>query len=109
MPKTVVRYAGSFIGEKEITHPDRDLAVINPYNQEVIGNISCATVEDVDQAVEKADEVFHESMKKMPAHKRSEILRKTAVSEKKASNMRWKICWRRNSSESNYNKWRWND
>lgn len=78
MPKTVVRYAGSFIGENEITHPDRDLAVINPYNQEVIGNISCATVEDVDQAVEKADEVFHESMKKMPAHKRSEILRKTA-------------------------------
>lgn len=78
MPKTVVRYAGSFIGENEITHPDRGLAVINPYSQEVIGNISCAIVQDVDQAVEKADEVFHESMKKMPAHKRSEILRKTA-------------------------------
>lgn len=78
MPKTVVRYAGSFIGENEITHPDRDLAVINPYNQEVIGNISCAIVQDVDQAVEKADEVFRESMKKMPAYKRSEILRKTA-------------------------------
>lgn len=78
MPKTVVRYAGSFIGENEITHPDRGLAVINPYSQEVIGNISCATVEDVDQAVEKADEVFRELMKKMPAYKRSEILRKTA-------------------------------
>lgn len=71
-------YSGSFIGGEEVTHIDRDLEVFNPYNQEVIGKISCAMVDDVEKAVQQADEVFQHTMRKMPAFKRSEILRKTA-------------------------------
>lgn len=56
----------------------KDLEVFNPYNNEVIGKISCATPEDVREAVEAAHRTYEETMKGMPAHKRSEILRKTA-------------------------------
>ncbi|MBM7599464.1 acyl-CoA reductase-like NAD-dependent aldehyde dehydrogenase [Virgibacillus halotolerans] len=48
-------------------HIDRDLEVFNPYNQEVIDKISCAMVDDVEKAVQQADEVFQRTMKKMPA------------------------------------------
>lgn len=79
MLKADMLYAGSYIGGKEIRHGrNRNLEVLNPYNQEVIGTISCGTVEDVNNAIENAEQVFQETMKKMPAHQRSEILRKTA-------------------------------
>lgn len=79
MYKTEIIYAGSIIDGKEVIHSEnRDLDVINPYNQEVIGKISCAKEEDINQAVITAEKVFHETMKKMPAYQRSEILRKTA-------------------------------
>ncbi|MFD1037391.1 aldehyde dehydrogenase family protein [Virgibacillus byunsanensis] len=72
-------YFGSFINGIEKSKEGRDeIEVLNPYNNELIGEISCATIDDVNEAVENADDVFHESMKKVPAYKRSEILRKTA-------------------------------
>lgn len=70
-------YYGSFIGGNEIKN-EKELEVQNPYNQEVLGKISCASAENVREAVETADMVFRETMRQMPAYQRSEILRKTA-------------------------------
>lgn len=79
MPDTVVEYYGSFIGGKERKDEGRTiLDVHNPYNQEIIGRISCSTERDVQDAVENAHQVFENEMKKMPAHARADILRKSA-------------------------------
>lgn len=70
---------GSFIDESELIMGDRDIMdVLNPYNLEKIGHIFCANIEEVAQAVENAHEVYQHTMKKMPAHKRSQILRDVA-------------------------------
>lgn len=72
-------YFGSVISGKEIIGNGRkDLEIVNPYNGDVIGKISCATIQDVEDAIENADQVYNDTMKKMPAHERSTILRKTA-------------------------------
>lgn len=70
---------GSFIDGEEIKGLGRkELEVLNPYNQKVIGTISCGVVNDVKLAVAAADKVYHETMKKMPAYERSNILRHAA-------------------------------
>ncbi|MFJ5768425.1 aldehyde dehydrogenase family protein [Psychrobacillus sp. NPDC093180] len=70
---------GSIIDGKEIRGNGRSTQEVqNPYNGEVIGKIECATKEDVEHAINTAESVFHETMKKMPAYQRSDILRKTA-------------------------------
>ena len=51
--------------------------VINPYNQEVLGTIPKATKEDVNAAIESAQQAF-EIISNMPAHQRSKILEKTS-------------------------------
>lgn len=56
----------------------QDLEVFNPYNNEVIGKIACATMEDIQDTVDTAHRVFQDTMKNMPAYMRSDILRKTA-------------------------------
>ncbi|MCF3944375.1 aldehyde dehydrogenase family protein [Oceanobacillus alkalisoli] len=85
MLQTETLHAGSYIGGEEIKYNHRNLKVLNPYNQEVIGKISPALVDDVEKAILNADKVFHETMKHMPAYERSEILRKTAdLLEKRA-------------------------
>lgn len=72
-------YFGSIIDGEELSKEGRtDLEVFNPYTNEAIGKISCATPEDVKRAVDTAQRVYTETTKKMPAHKRSEILRKAA-------------------------------
>lgn len=72
-------YFGSFIdGKERLGNGRKDMEVFNPYNHEVIGKISCATKEDVEQAIANSHNVFKETMRTMPAHERSEILRKTA-------------------------------
>ncbi|WP_277584106.1 aldehyde dehydrogenase family protein [Psychrobacillus antarcticus] len=70
---------GSFIGETEVIDGDRDIIdVFNPFNLKKIGHIYCANEEEVLQAVENAHDVFQHTMKKMPAYKRSQILRNAA-------------------------------
>jgi acyl-CoA reductase-like NAD-dependent aldehyde dehydrogenase len=70
---------GSFIEGQEIKSQDRKhIDVRSPYNHELIGQICCATKQDVDQAIAAAQRVFENTMKKMPAYSRSEILRKAA-------------------------------
>ncbi|BCJ86275.1 aldehyde dehydrogenase family protein [Effusibacillus dendaii] len=70
---------GSFInGEMLVGGGRTSFEVHNPYNQELIGTIDFATLEDANQAVEVAHRVFHDTMKQLPAHERSRILRKAA-------------------------------
>ncbi|MDR7315446.1 aldehyde dehydrogenase family protein [Brevibacillus nitrificans] len=72
-------YFGSFIDGQEVKSEERAvLEVRNPYNNQLIGKISCATKEDIEQAITVSQRVFQETMKKMPAYRRSDILRKTA-------------------------------
>ncbi|PWA04988.1 aldehyde dehydrogenase [Pueribacillus theae] len=72
-------YFGSFIdGKERVGNGRKDMEVFNPFNHEVIGKISCAKKEDVEQAIANSHNVFKETMRNMPAHERSEILRKTA-------------------------------
>lgn len=72
-------YFGSFIDGQEVKSEESAvLEVRNPYNNQLIGKISCATKEDVEQAITVSQRVFQETMKKMPAYRRSDILRKTA-------------------------------
>ncbi|MRG87126.1 aldehyde dehydrogenase family protein [Salinibacillus xinjiangensis] len=68
---------GSIINGHEIAS-DNILEVKNPYNQEVVAEIALASKKELDYAVENSFETFHATMKQMPAHDRSDILRKTA-------------------------------
>ncbi|RNF39957.1 aldehyde dehydrogenase family protein [Planococcus salinus] len=70
---------GSMIDGREISKDGREeIEVCNPYNNEIIGKISCANHDDVRSAIDSAYQTYNNVMKKMPAHQRSEILRKTA-------------------------------
>ena len=51
--------------------------VTNPYNREVLGTIPKATKQDVNAAIESAQQAF-EIISNMPAHQRSKILEKTS-------------------------------
>lgn len=74
-----VLHCGSLINGEEIMGGGRtSYEVRNPYNKELVGTIDFATREDLQSAIETANHVFHNTMKKMPAHKRSAILRKVA-------------------------------
>ncbi len=71
---------GSFIGDEELLNGERKkIEVRNPYNHDLIGEIFCATKEEVILAVEKAHEVFQNTMKNMPAYQRSKILQKATI------------------------------
>ncbi|MGG1679390.1 aldehyde dehydrogenase family protein [Neobacillus sp. NRS-1170] len=70
---------GSIINGQERNEPNREtLEVKNPHNQEKVAELALATETDLNDAVENAFETFHSTMKKMPAHQRSDILRKAA-------------------------------
>lgn len=70
---------GSFIDGKEVKSDDQPvIEVRSPYDGQLVGKISCANKEVAEHAVSVAHRVFNESMKKMPAYRRAEILRKTA-------------------------------
>lgn len=66
-------------GEHRIAQQAKTLDVINPYNQEVIASVVCATVDDVNEAIEVAQRTFEQTMRHMPAHERSRILRKASA------------------------------
>lgn len=70
---------GSIInGQERNEHNRETLEVKNPYNQEIVAELALATEADLNEAVENAFETFHSTMKMMPAHQRSDILRKAA-------------------------------
>ncbi|WP_174727066.1 aldehyde dehydrogenase family protein [Mesobacillus harenae] len=77
---------GSIINGTERVGEDRNtIDVINPYTNEKAAEVALASREDLDAAVNNSLEVFQTTMKKMPAHERSDILRRAAeILEEKA-------------------------
>jgi acyl-CoA reductase-like NAD-dependent aldehyde dehydrogenase len=72
-------HIGSLINGVEVLGGGREKHEIkSPYNGEVVGVVEYGTRDDLEQAVQTAHRVFHDTMKTMPAHQRSEILRKAA-------------------------------
>jgi acyl-CoA reductase-like NAD-dependent aldehyde dehydrogenase len=53
-------------------------ALVSPYSREVLAEIPLATVEDVNKAVEAANQA-RETLRKMPAHERAAILEKMVL------------------------------
>jgi acyl-CoA reductase-like NAD-dependent aldehyde dehydrogenase len=74
MVKEIVRYPLKIKGGSSNEFVD----IKNPYGGEVIGAVAQADEQALKQAVTVAQETFHATMRHMPAHKRSEILRKTS-------------------------------
>ncbi|MDF2787508.1 MAG: aldehyde dehydrogenase [Neobacillus sp.] len=69
----------SLVNGKAVTRTEeKSMEVINPFNGEVVGKANLASQEDAERAIESAHRVFHETMKKMPAYRRADILRKIA-------------------------------
>ncbi|MFP3121879.1 aldehyde dehydrogenase family protein [Ectobacillus funiculus] len=69
----------SLVDGKVVTQTEeRIMDVISPFNGEVVGKVYLASREDAERAIESAHRVFHETMKKMPAYRRADILRKAA-------------------------------
>ena len=54
------------------------IAVTNPHDGEIIATVICATLDEVMEAVERAQYTFKHTMLTMPAHERSRILRNAA-------------------------------
>lgn len=66
-------------GEQRIQESAKTIDVFNPYNQQHLATIACASVEEVKEAVDVAQHVFENTMREMPAHERSRILRKVSL------------------------------
>ncbi|WP_135553956.1 aldehyde dehydrogenase family protein [Paenibacillus cymbidii] len=54
------------------------LEVVNPYDGSAVGSIAIATDEDVRDAITAAERGFYGTMRRMPAHRRADILYRTA-------------------------------
>lgn len=74
MLKEVVRYQLKSSSSKSSEY----LEVKNPFNGEVIAAVEQADEKTIIQSIALAEEKFRNVMSKMPAHQRSEILRKAA-------------------------------
>ena len=71
---------GSIINGKERKEQERKTHdVNNPFNQETIGTIALATIDDLNDAVNSCHEAYEKTMKQMPAHQREDFLRKAAL------------------------------
>ena len=66
-------------GTQRIQPQAKIIDVLNPYNQERIAQLACASVQDVKEAIEGAQRTYEATMRKMPAHERSRILRKASI------------------------------
>ncbi|NGQ97082.1 aldehyde dehydrogenase family protein [Brevibacillus sp. SYP-B805] len=72
-------HIGSLINGEERRGDGRtSFEVRNPFNGELVGMVDLATRNDVEEAIQAAHRVFVETMKQLPAHRRSAILRKAA-------------------------------
>lgn len=75
----VLFQAGPFIEGTERTGDSRDkLAIHSPYSGEFIGEVHCATREDLELAISSSHRIYQEYMRRMPAHQRSDILRRAS-------------------------------
>ncbi|WP_010531322.1 aldehyde dehydrogenase family protein [Lentibacillus jeotgali] len=69
---------GSIINGEEINTSNDSIKVKNPYNGDTVEEIALISDDAFERAVTGAFDTFHHTMQDMPAHKRSDILRKTA-------------------------------
>ncbi|RYG73351.1 aldehyde dehydrogenase family protein [Lentibacillus lipolyticus] len=69
---------GSIINGQEYNDSQNTMDVRNPYTGETEAEIALADKTEFEQAVTNSFDTFHNTMKDMPAHERSDILRKTA-------------------------------
>ncbi|SDH72873.1 Acyl-CoA reductase [Alteribacillus persepolensis] len=70
---------GSIINGVERNEATREtMEVYDPYNQEKVTELALAETADLEEAVESCYDAFHSVMNRMPAHERSDILRKAA-------------------------------
>lgn len=73
-----MRY-GSIINGQEHNENNRETLDVNsPYNGEKVAEIALAQDSDLEDAVNNSFDTFHSTMKSMPAHKRADILRRSA-------------------------------
>ena len=70
---------GSVLNGEHRIQEEKTMDVFNPYNGERIATIACASIEDVNEAIEVAQQTFETTMLKIPAHERSRILRKASI------------------------------
>ncbi|MDE5414409.1 aldehyde dehydrogenase family protein [Alkalihalobacterium chitinilyticum] len=77
MPSTPLHYGSLINGEERKGSGRKSLDVRSPFDGEVIGTIDLASDEDIELALATSQSVFRNTMKKMPAHRRAEILRET--------------------------------
>jgi acyl-CoA reductase-like NAD-dependent aldehyde dehydrogenase len=79
LSQTTIMHIGSLIDGNEVAGGGRVRhEVRSPYNGQLVGLVDFATREDLEHAIQTAHRVFQQTMKKMPAYQRSEILRKAA-------------------------------
>ncbi|MGG0383317.1 aldehyde dehydrogenase family protein [Priestia filamentosa] len=79
MINTELMRVTSLIEGKSVTQEqEKTMEVINPFNGEAVGKVSLASKGNAKKAIESAHQVFHKTMKKMPAYRRAEILSKAA-------------------------------
>ncbi|MGR9050737.1 aldehyde dehydrogenase family protein [Halobacillus faecis] len=70
---------GSIINGEEFCEDDREtMTVKNPYNTELVADLALAKEEDLNKAIDISYDTFHQTMKKMPAHNRADILLKAS-------------------------------
>jgi acyl-CoA reductase-like NAD-dependent aldehyde dehydrogenase len=72
-------HIGSFINGKEVKGGARvQHEVRSPYDGTLVGVVDFSTTEDLEAAIQSAQNTFEHVMKKMPAYERAAILRKSA-------------------------------
>lgn len=74
-----MKQIASIIAGEYYTHSEQTLEVRNPYNQQLLAIVYCATKDDVIKAVNNAQTIFQSTMRKMPAHERAKILRTASL------------------------------
>ncbi|MFV8829945.1 aldehyde dehydrogenase family protein [Alkalihalobacterium sp. APHAB7] len=77
MPSTPLHYGSLINGEERKGSGRKSLEVKKPFDGEVLGTIDLASDEDIELALATSQNVFRSTMKRMPAHRRAEILRRT--------------------------------
>ncbi|WP_258871321.1 aldehyde dehydrogenase family protein, partial [Halobacillus trueperi] len=70
---------GSIINGEEYLEETREtITVKNPYNEEMVAELALAKEDDLNRAIDISYDTFHQTMKKMPAHDRADILLKAS-------------------------------
>ncbi|MEC3885633.1 aldehyde dehydrogenase family protein [Halobacillus litoralis] len=66
---------GSIINGEEYQEDSREIMIVkNPYNEEIVAELALANEDDLNKAIDISYDTFHQTMKKMPAHDRADIL-----------------------------------